>query len=1258
MSMFDAISACAAMGQTSSQIDQVPRTQPDAQLARSPSPAASVHTSASRALARDLEESVYASAKKPTTKISATSDIAKGDATATVTARPKRRTRAAELRDDVKLDDIKNATDTADPVAEKERARPRKKRKTAQETEAEPEVAPKMACVQLPKSPAKAKQLDVPVMHSKSDAPAKKRGRPAKDLNRSDERPEDNQEKPVHEPIIVELTKAKVKKRKRVTEPEQATAGADAVENAEVSLHAEAGSSKPSRRRKINDVEEEHEPPEQLGGSTQASANPPDAVVDHTLLESKVAERTLTNEDMELERSDGEIDQEDLQRLKARNALRLQIKKWEEEELVYAGKAKWKNGKDGAKYLKLAQPGHKFKRPKLDAEQQSRADLESEARKQSISVTRDALLQVLVREDLMRALPHAHIPTAPDSGKEITETRKSQPVVQQAEEGPNENATRGTSEHVSDWLASQNEESPVPPEQLEIHQGSSKKRKRKSVLRADDDEDYQLDGSSVAPESANSASTTTKAARKEARRQRRESEMNAAPEKESDDGDDDEPPTAKRKSEAKKKEKMKKKKKKQSKDDTGSNAGRSGNEMIKGPFSQEEKDIADGIFAEVMRQEGLSEAELIAQIKNWRNCGTFKADMFEAFPRRTKDSIRKFAERRFHGMERGPWTAEQDQALRAAHTSHPGQWSQIGDLVGRTGADCRDRWRLQLQHENAVTGPWTVDEEEELLAAVEECIDAIKTSITDTSTSNNRDRLEALLNWTVVAQKLHGKRTGKRCHEKYGKLKTRRAKNEAALMGLGASSTTRVNQHTISGPSEDKKEAEKMRLARNTVTKSFEIGDYYDAFVEIHTAFKDHDRKFHDEKNVLWSIVSSKNMQSRFSVFCAPSALRRAAFEDAMEQWVAKEPKLKRKLEKARTIPAKALVLAAWLEKTYGNKLKNLTRKYRPELIGASKEELDKVKKDRRVKYGSRKLNTADNNVSKDMISDSDENESPAPDVEIADTALIPSENDAADENEHKATQVVPEIQEEVLKNGNDAAADAPSGPREHQKNAAADEQRMSDLDHHDNVPLLNADDFDARLEKLWAFSDDEDNEDSDDDDDVDVDEDAGWDEEAQDEKVVVKNEPGSDGDSADSAAFAYDVTINVLASSLGARQHDYLAQSQQKLSGPENRINSILFHLHMTFPQHPDRMLAEARGPIRIWWLHNFQSPSAPAHHRHGASSACSSGPQHQQLFKRPSAAAPKKESRSQPQISVGAQTCATFNTIAWWLVAQPDLQ
>ncbi|KXS99014.1 hypothetical protein AC578_6172 [Pseudocercospora eumusae] len=1081
------------MGQTSSQIDQIPRTQPDARSAPSPSPAASVHTSASRALARDLEESLSSSAKEPTTKISATSNVAKEAAT----ARPQRRSRAAELREEMKRDDnepesspkrksaAKKVTARADEVAEKAPARPRKKLKTAQETEAEPEIAPKIAYVQLPRSPAKLKQVDIPAMHSDPDAPAKKRGRPSKKVEQSENVPEENA---IDEPTIPESTKAKVKKSKKVKGAEQATAGADAVANAEVALNAEAGSSKPSRKRKRKVVEESPQespkPPEALRNTSS-----PDAVVDDTLFQSKVAERSLTNGDMALEReaSDDEINEQELQRLKARNSLRLQIKKWEEEELVYAGKAKWKNGKDGDKYLKMAQPGHKFKRPALDAEQQRRAELESEARQKSIAATRDALLRVLVRDELMRALPHAHIPTPPDPGKEMAETCKSQPIAQKVEAVPVENGARGTSEHVSDWLASQNEESPVPPELLETQQGSSKKRKRKSVLHADDDEEYQLDGSSVAPESANSASTATKAARKEARRKRGESEMDPVPEEDAEDGDDDEPATARKKSKAKQK--------KTSRDDTGSNVGRSGSEMIKGPFSQEEKDIADGIFAEVMRQEGLSEAELVAQIKDWRSCGTFKADMLEAFPRRTKDSIRKFAERRFHGMERGPWTAEQDQALRAAHTSYPGQWSQISDLVGRTGADCRDRWRAQFQHENAVTGPWTMDEEEELLDAVEECIDAIKTSINDPGIARNRDRLEALLNWTVVAQKLHGKRTGRRCHEKYVKLKMRKAKDEAASMGLGPNSTTPVNQYTICEPSEDKKDAEKMKLARNTVTKSFEIGDYYDAFVEIHSAFKDHDRKFHDEKNVLWSIVSSKNMQSRFSLFSAPSALRRAAFEDAMDKWPGNEPKLKRKLDKAGTIPAKALVLATWLEKTCGKKLKNLTRKYRPELIGASKEELDKVKKDRSVKYGTRKLSKS---VSKGMISDTDEDENSASDVEMADAASIP-----ADEKDDDNTKVVPETQEEVVENEDDAVAEAASVSREHQKITTADEQSLSASD---------ADDFESRLETMWAFSDDEDDED------VDVDEDAGQDEDARNEKVVVKSEPGLDGDSADSA--------------------------------------------------------------------------------------------------------------------------------------------
>lgn len=377
--------------------------------------------------------------------------------------------------------------------------------------------------------------------------------------------------------------------------------------------------------------------------------------------------------------------------------------------------------------------------------------------------------------------------------------------------------------------------------------------------------------------------------------------------------------------------------------------------VTSGAFTAVEKDIADHIWEDVSRKHNLSDAEMRAMVKDWRNAGLFKMELEAALPNRTRAQLRKFAQRRWHSYERGPWIAEQDEALRTAHARLGDQWAKISDLVDRSAADCKDRWRKHLQYDDRAIGPWSQQEEDALRSAVAECTAKIKESYPDDKTSvHSQDPLDTMVAWKTVSEKLDGRRSSKQCREKYEKLKMREQKSGKA-------------SPRYKSPGEDSRN---MQTARKTV-ENFELGDYYDVLTEIHTSFPTHDVHFADETNVLWSIIAQSNPASRFNVVANGSALRRAAMQRATEQWSQDSKKLCRKLERTRSVPAKALLLAKWVEKCIaGRRPEALPRKFMPELIGKTKDELAEVKRARQVKYG-RPTREA---MSKDfVVSDSDD---------------------------------------------------------------------------------------------------------------------------------------------------------------------------------------------------------------------------------------------------------------------------------------------
>ncbi|SMQ51883.1 unnamed protein product [Zymoseptoria tritici ST99CH_3D7] len=506
-----------------------------------------------------------------------------------------------------------------------------------------------------------------------------------------------------------------------------------------------------------------------------------------------------------------------------------------------------------------------------------------------------------------------------------------------------------------------------------------------------------------------------------------------------------------------------------------------------GPFTAAEKAIADRVFNEVLRREHLSDAELRLKVKDWRNVGAFRVELEAALPSRPKASIRKFCQRKYHMNERGPWTAEQDEALRNAYANYPGEWTKLSDLVDRHPGDCKDRWTLHLQYgDKRETGPWSKDEEQKLMLAVKECISTIKKTSPDRA--NDREYLESMISWKVVSEKLGLARSTKTCREKFEKMKKRREQAKARQ-------------------ADEKKEFSKKYAAGVKAVEKFEIGDFYDVFTEIHESFEDVDKEYHNQINVVYSVTAMKNPASRFNLTARSKAIRRVALETALKDWKIDSKKFKRRLDQAETPPAQAKVLARWIEKQYKGRLHAMARTYMTDYIGKDVYEIINMKKERKWKYRKDLAKRAKTKggqakskiLSKELVEDSSDDEYLMRRPEEGDVNRDP---DSSGDDVPPLSPPIREWRPSV----EPAAPDAPVPPD------ADTEVDEDDEDPEGDFKRILDSDVEEKTHKSSSEVEDED-EDEDDDEDDDEEEGEGEGDGESEENVVpfAKQEPKSD---------------------------------------------------------------------------------------------------------------------------------------------------
>lgn len=155
---------------------------------------------------------------------------------------------------------------------------------------------------------------------------------------------------------------------------------------------------------------------------------------------------------------------------------------------------------------------------------------------------------------------------------------------------------------------------------------------------------------------------------------------------------------------------------------------------------------------------------------------------------RPRMSVQKFCRRRFHNFTRGTWSADEEEMLKQAVAQKGKAWKEIGDLLGRMGEDCRDRWRnyiVNAEHRNREQ--WTDAEVVNLCSAILECMQLMKEDrmrareegedVPESGTESDREVEDMKhINWQAVSDRMGehgGGRSRLQCSFKWSQLKKR-----------------------------------------------------------------------------------------------------------------------------------------------------------------------------------------------------------------------------------------------------------------------------------------------------------------------------------------------------------------------------------------------------------------------------------------------------------------------------------------------------
>ncbi|GJJ07103.1 hypothetical protein Clacol_001303 [Clathrus columnatus] len=177
----------------------------------------------------------------------------------------------------------------------------------------------------------------------------------------------------------------------------------------------------------------------------------------------------------------------------------------------------------------------------------------------------------------------------------------------------------------------------------------------------------------------------------------------------------------------------------------------------KGKFSFTEDHALKTAIEQHRTRSGLSEQQMVDFINSKRTPehGRFWTDVALAVPGRPVQAVYHHVKRTYNPLGcQGKWIPEEDAALRRAVADLGFSWTKVSQHIGRTPADCRDRWRNHVGISNKY-GKWSLEEEEEL------------TNIIKSFTIDKGKDLDSEVFWKAVSDKMEGRRSREQCRNKW-----------------------------------------------------------------------------------------------------------------------------------------------------------------------------------------------------------------------------------------------------------------------------------------------------------------------------------------------------------------------------------------------------------------------------------------------------------------------------------------------------------
>ncbi|WVR06653.1 hypothetical protein IAU60_003685 [Kwoniella sp. DSM 27419] len=194
----------------------------------------------------------------------------------------------------------------------------------------------------------------------------------------------------------------------------------------------------------------------------------------------------------------------------------------------------------------------------------------------------------------------------------------------------------------------------------------------------------------------------------------------------------------------------------------------------KGKFSPDEQYAIRRTLENYQKVHKMTDDQLVEQVMSKAgdtdmskdDYQTFWLDVAAAVPGRPVVNVQFCAQRMYDPKgHKGPWTAEEDEALLRAYDKFPNQWSRLSEIVDRTANDCKDRYMKELSSQaDRTTGAWSKEEGEQLIASVEKM---------NRSLGRRADEREDIP-WSLVAKDMGGTRSAKQCRTRWSEVEVPR----------------------------------------------------------------------------------------------------------------------------------------------------------------------------------------------------------------------------------------------------------------------------------------------------------------------------------------------------------------------------------------------------------------------------------------------------------------------------------------------------